>query len=430
MRQWRMGTLTLGFLLIALGCGFILSKLGIINSIVQVLSWWPLAIILLGIEVLFGGFLFVDERCRLKFDGFSVLAILLTLFICTGSFAASLLPLGKFNFNFDFPHRNIFYSDNTNFQKSLSIDASSKEGFSVNNSLGSVQFQKSLGSKIEIQAEIKINYNDYEYAKSISDSIIKVDEGNVISVTSDRGQFDNNKAAVQSIDYIIKVPEKLNIEVNNKFGKVEASDLGGNVRINNTNGSVNVKSIAGTLDIDNKFGEVNTSDISGKAKITNANGRITAIRFSNDLIIDCKFGDVSAGNVKGNLKLSDSNGRIKIDTVDGSVTVDNRFGDIELKNISGTVDAKNENGAISFSSNSLIQKDIKLESRFGSITLNLPKEQAGRFNLSTRHGNIKSDFPISINKDNTSESANTSISNAANLFNIKSENGGISINKN
>jgi hypothetical protein len=93
MRQWRMGTLTLGLLLIALGCGFILIKLGIINSIVQILSWWPLAIILLGIEVLFGGFLFMDERCKLKFDGFSVLAILLTLFICAGCFLVSDLPI-------------------------------------------------------------------------------------------------------------------------------------------------------------------------------------------------------------------------------------------------------------------------------------------------------------------------------------------------
>jgi hypothetical protein len=87
-----MGTLTLGILLIAYGCGFMLIKVGIINSIIQILSWWPLAIILLGVEVLSGGFLFIDERCKLKFDRFSVFAILLTLFICAASFAVSDLP--------------------------------------------------------------------------------------------------------------------------------------------------------------------------------------------------------------------------------------------------------------------------------------------------------------------------------------------------
>ena len=107
MRQWRMGALTLGFLLIALGSGFILSKLGIINSIVQVLSWWPLAIILLGFEVLFAGFLFIDERCKLKFDGFSILAILLTLFICAGCFLASTLPIERFNFGFSISFRHL-----------------------------------------------------------------------------------------------------------------------------------------------------------------------------------------------------------------------------------------------------------------------------------------------------------------------------------
>jgi hypothetical protein len=425
-----MGTLTLGFLLIALGCSFILSKLGIIGSFVQILSWWPLAIILLGIEVLLGGFLFVDERCKLKFDGFSVLAILLTLFICAVAFAGSLLPIGKFNFNFDFPQGNIFYSDNSSFQKSIIIATSGKEGISLNNSLGNVQFQKSSSSNIEIEASIKINYNDYAYAKSIPDNLIKVTEGKTVNISSDRGQFDTSKAAVQSIDYIIKVPEKLNVEVTNKFGKVDVSDIAGEVNINNSNGSVSVKAVAGTLNIENKFGEINASDILGKAKITNANGRITATGFSSDLIIDCRFGDVSASNVKGNLKLSDSNGRIKIDKVDGTVTTDNKFGDMELRNISGAVDAKNENGAISLSSDKLVQKDTKLETRFGSITLNLPKEQDGRFSLSTRHGNIKSDFPMSINKDNTSESANSNIGNSSVQFSVRNENGSISINKN
>lgn len=89
MRQWRMGTPTLGFLLIALGFSFILNKLIIIGSIFQVLNWRPLAIMFLGVEVLIGGFLFIDERCRLKFDGFSILAILLIMFIRAGSFAVS-----------------------------------------------------------------------------------------------------------------------------------------------------------------------------------------------------------------------------------------------------------------------------------------------------------------------------------------------------
>jgi hypothetical protein len=392
MRQWRMGTLTLGFLLISLGCGFILIKLGIINSIVQILGWWPLAIILLGIEVLFGGFLFIDERCKLKFDGFSVLAILLTLFICAGSFLVSALPLDRFNFGF--PRSNIFYSDNSSFQKNLNINASGKENFVINNSLGSVQLQKALGNNIEVEATIKVAYNDYEYAKSIPDNLIKVTEGNVISLSSDRGQFQNDKINIQSIDYKIKVPEKLNVEVINKFGKIEADSIDGNLKINNANGSINVRSVLGSLTIDNKFG------------------------------------DIIASNVKGSLKLANSNGKIKIENVEGSLTAENRFGDIELKNAVGLVDIKNENGTITFTSDKIVQNDVNLEGKFGSITLNLNKGQEGRFNLYSRHGSIKTALPISINKDNSSESTDTNIGSSKYQFNIKNENGSISVNKN
>jgi hypothetical protein len=392
MRQWRMGTLTLGFLLIALGCGFILSKLGIINSIVQILGWWPLAIILLGIEVLFGGFLFIDDRCKLKFDGFSVLAILFTLFICAGSFLVSALPLDRFNFGF--PRSNIFYSDNSSFQKNLNINASGKENFVINNSLGSVQLQKASGNNIEVEAAIKVAYNDYEYAKSIPDNLIKVTEGNVISLSSDRGQFQNDKINIQSIDYKIKVPEKLNVEVINKFGKVEADSIDGDLKINSANGSINVRSVLGSLTIDNKFG------------------------------------DVIASNVKGSLKLANSNGKIKIENVEGSLTAENRFGDVELKNVVSLVDIKNENGAITFTSDKIVQNDVNLEGKFGSITLNLNKGQEGRFNLYSRHGSIKTALPISINKDNSSESTDTNIGSSKYQFNIKNENGSISVNKN
>ncbi len=392
MRRWRMGTLTLGVLLIALGCGFIFNKLGIINSIVQVLSWWPLAIILLGIEVLFGGFLFIDERCKLKFDGFSVLAILLTLFICASSFLVSSLPIGSFNFGF--PNSNTFYSDNSSFNKSLTVNASGKESLVINNSLGNVQLQKSLENNIEIEAAIKIAYNDYEYAKSAADNIIKVTEGNIINLSSDRGQFQNNKINIQSIDYTIKVPEKLNVEVVNKFGKVDAANIGGNLKIKNTNGSINVKAVAGSLTIENKFGDITAADISGTSKISNSNGKITANGFRSDLVIEGKFGDIN------------------------------------IKNVIGLVEVKNENGAIIYSSEKLIQNDVKLEGKFGNITLNLIKEQEGHFNLYTRHGNIKTGLPISINKDNISESAEAYVGSSKNQFNVKNENGSISINKN
>jgi hypothetical protein len=387
-----MGTLTLGLLLIAIGCGFILSKLGIINSIVQILSWWPLAIILLGIEVLFGGFLFIDERCKLKFDGFSILAILLTLFICAGSFLVSTLPIERFNLSF--PHSNIFYSDNSSFQKSLTLNTSGKEGFVINNSLGNVQLQKASGNNIEVEASIQIAYNNYEYAKSVPDNLIKVTEGNIISLSSDKGQFQNDKINIQSINYTIKVPDKLNVEVINKFGKVEAESIGGNLKINNANGSISVKSIAGSLTIENKFGEIIAAEVSGTAKISNSNGKINTY------------------NIKGDLN------------------VENRFGDIVVKNALGPVDVRNENGSVTFSSDNVINKNVKLEGKFGSITLNLNKSQEGHFNLFTQHGGIETSLPIKVNKNNTSESSDVTLGNAENQFNVKNENGRISINKN
>lgn len=131
----------------------------------------------------------------------------------------------------------MFYKGAYTFQKALTINASGKNSFVINNSLGNIQFQKSSRNSIEIGASIKIAYNDYDYAKSVPDTLIKVNDGNIISLTSDRGQFQNDRVNVQNIDYIIKLPEKFNVEVINKFGRVEAGSIGGNLKIDNANGS-------------------------------------------------------------------------------------------------------------------------------------------------------------------------------------------------
>ena len=77
MRQWRVGTLSMGLLLVLTGVGLLLGQFNKLAVVDLSLKWWPLLFILLGIEVLLQNQFKKDENSKIKYDIFSIIIILL-----------------------------------------------------------------------------------------------------------------------------------------------------------------------------------------------------------------------------------------------------------------------------------------------------------------------------------------------------------------
>jgi len=77
MRQWRVGTISMGFLLIALGVLLLGNTLWDIAISDIIVYGWPVILILLGVEVLL--FSFFKKETHLKFDFFSVFILILAV---------------------------------------------------------------------------------------------------------------------------------------------------------------------------------------------------------------------------------------------------------------------------------------------------------------------------------------------------------------
>lgn len=76
MRQWRVGTLSMGLLLVLTGLGLLVGQFYKLEVIDLSLKWWPVIFILLGIEVLAQNLFKKDENSRLQYDIFSIIIIL------------------------------------------------------------------------------------------------------------------------------------------------------------------------------------------------------------------------------------------------------------------------------------------------------------------------------------------------------------------
>lgn len=82
MRQWRVGTFSMGLLLIAAGAGLLWARFDPVNMSQQVLAWWPVIFIILGSEILLQSFWLREEEKRIKYDVFSI--IMIFIIIMTG----------------------------------------------------------------------------------------------------------------------------------------------------------------------------------------------------------------------------------------------------------------------------------------------------------------------------------------------------------
>lgn len=392
MRQWKVGTITMGILLVTIGIVSILSQNIGVSLIDAVLKWWPVALITLGIEVLLSSFLSKGDSVRLKFDGFSIFIIMLILLVTTGAYFVQNVIKGGIAgqiFNINLPSKY-----ETRLTKNFSIPSDGKKKFILSNHQGDILVLKSSSGNIEIEAAVSIRNNDEEYSKSFLDSLFSIEEEAIVKIASVTDNLLKDRYKVQSItiDYIVKIPENIDIEVNNKFGKFNASDIINNLKITNSNGDIDISKISGNIQISNRFGKIRVNTVTGNADVDGSNG------------------DILLRDIGGYGKIT------------------NKFGRIDLYNVQKKVDINNSNGAIYVDNDKIVEEDIFIQNKFGEITLKLPESQQGTFKCDTRFGKINSKFMINIVEEHgSSQSGSGTIGNGKVNIKVDNSNGNINL---
>lgn len=394
MRQWRVGTLTMGILLITAGIVSMLSQFKGISILASIIKWWPVVLILLGLEIIIFNVFLKEDKARVKFDGFSIFIILLILLFASGAsvfqgFIKGNFPKGYFYFSNNSKYR-------TELNKSLTIDTEGKNNLIVSNNLGNIHIEKSTGNSVEVEAKITVMNNDEEYAKSLQDSIIKVEKSSSIKIFAESNSSLNAGNRIQNItvNYLIKVPQNLNIEVENKFGKVEVSDVKGDAKISNSNGDIIVSRITGSLNTEVRFGKTNVNSVAGDVKIDASNGDVT------------------------------------IENIGGKVDVNNKFGRIDILETAKGINVSNSNGDILINNSKSFNSDVTVENKFGKISLNIPENQEGHYKCYTKFGNINSTLSfLNITKENTGATCQGTLGSSNVQFKINNSNGDINMFK-
>jgi hypothetical protein len=205
-----------------------------------------------------------------------------------------------------------------------------------------------------------------------------------------------------------------------EFQKTYPVGQDGSLRIENVSGNVNVVGHdgAGVTVAAYKEGRnpevVEVEDLSSgnrvhlRAKYENCRNCNASLRFEvrvprsgvNIQKISTASGDINASNFAGDIKLNTASGDITLNNVSGEIDVATASGQLKVTNATGTVSAASASGDVDVEIARLEGSgDLRFTSASGDVNVRLPNNLDARVSLATASGNIETDFPLEVKKE-------------------------------
>ena len=276
--------------------------------------------------------------------------------------------------------------------KVFSLNENSK--FVINNKFGSINIENNQTNQLVIDVVIKVEAGSKEKADKVFDKIsIKINEkDNVISAITDiNGSINNTEF---SIDYYVKMPAGLSIDLSNKFGPVVINSLTGNAVLNVEYGNLQADIL--NFKKSDTQGEIHISYGAGDIKsISNANMSVKysglMLKETNNIKLETRFSSLEAENII-KLTLDSKYDNIEIKRIEDLI-MDSKFSNVEIEEISKSLILDFEYG--NFNLNNVLKgfSEITINNKFGEIEISMADDVS--YIIDARSDNSDIDIPES-----------------------------------
>lgn len=388
----KAGKFTAALALIAVGGLLFADLLFNTSYTADLIRWWPVLLILLGIEYLILSALHRKDDSKI---GFAVGSVLLAAVLLV--FAAGYHQSEKFKV-LDLVISNWGDESGKSYDKGTSVipfDGSYRKVV-LRNPNGNVELRAGDTDDIRIHTTVYVSFNlSAEKADQIAEQSKISYRGKGGTLEIEAGGKEYRVLGIRQhprMNLVVTVPRerRADFELLLKNGGIDAEGI--NVEkeflVDTTNGRVNISRIDGTVKVDTTNGSIAVSQIQGDVYLDTTNGRIEA----RDIT-----GDVEADTTNGTIIIEQVGGDVKADTTNGKVT---------MTDVRGKVTADTTNGAITIQSRT-IGGDWHLETTNGGITVSLPRDASFEVQGETaRHQTPESDFSLSTEKGKISGKVN------------------------
>ena len=399
------------------------------------------------------------------------IALLIVALLLVGSGISAVIFfsfLRGFSTNNPFDVRNI--SSEVEESKTLAVDTDKLLTLKVVDAAGEVTI---TGAEVE-EVEVKVVKTAYDSTQARADEEVKSikysiqQTGNTITLTYELPKSMNFNNNVNTVDFIVTVPIKTQVNIDTRMGDVSVEDIEGDVVVQNDFGEGRVLNITGSVSVSTNGGTVTATSIKagtddielhsafGSLTLDKASGRnitldtnsgsidLNEVRATSNITANTDFGDVAFENgsadslsietnggsvsllqltVKKEIKVQDQFGNIKLNqalassydlhTNSGAITVDSAEGNLKAYTDFGNIEIANaESVTLDVKTNSgsinfsglLGTGPHSIKSDFGGIDLSFPVDSKLNVDLKTDFGNISSDIPITVTLNGDSSS--------------------------
>ncbi|WP_375558646.1 DUF4097 domain-containing protein [Bernardetia sp. OM2101] len=268
---------------------------------------------------------------------------------------------------------------------------------SISNKYGNVNFTNHNENKVSVHITILAWGRSDKDAQDILDRIT-IDQDNdsesihfETQIEESKGGYNCNQREGFEINYEVKIPKSLNIDVENKFGSVTIGDLNGKLNLDVKHGNFNGHNLTGQRHaISVQFGNLSINEIAS-ADIDVAHGSINIDKSSTDLKIESKHSNVRIDEANV-LQVDAKHGNMRIGTV-SKITGENKFGRIEIRKVLKSAVLQLKHGNCQLEQIAKGFERIEVENSFGAIELRFDSDAKFQFEARTEHGSIRNSMP-------------------------------------
>lgn len=402
MRNWKLGSISAGVILICIGLLWFLQNFISIPFNKILLSAWPVACILLGIEILINNVIKRDDPLRIHW--LSIFLLMLVIVVSLG-----------FNFG------NMFFKEfgmnlqtnNVNIQNEKEIPKNVKEvvieGPDVDlNLIGSENNRIGINGSVSIPS------------KSKKEAIERLPNYYSVSIQGDklyiRIKDDNHFISFHDSNSIlnVEVPKNLQSNVNVDYGSIDLKNLENTAVLQTDDGDITIEDFKGELNATSDHGSINLSHA-----LLNQNSK-----FNTD------DGDITIKDLKGDLSGTTSHGTITLNKIElaskGSFMTDD--GEITIDDLKGAISANSNHGTITIN-HADINDDSIATTDDGEIHINLVGSPDLNIKADTDDGTIDGNIKWKM-KNKEEENKREAILGSGNyMLRLHSSHGDITVNR-
>jgi DUF4097 and DUF4098 domain-containing protein YvlB len=181
-------------------------------------------------------------------------------------------------------------------------------------------------------------------------------------------------------DITIKVPEGQRLAVYLGVGKLEASNVSGDLKLDASSGNIRLSSVSGSINADTGSGNVEATGSSGSLNIDTGSGDVRLTTFKGTkLTVDTGSGNVEASQIEVPV--------VSVETGSGNITLSSTTcTDLNVNAGSGDVDVALTGDVAA----------INAETGSGNVTLRVPESLGAELHLETGSGDFRVDFPVQL----------------------------------